>query len=139
MSKIHKTTNYKGSTYIFSDQHRSAPNEHKSIWIIGELEEFNSFTLMYDENWIFEKYTGWSFHRVNSNKEFLGLSPKQEQVKIAKFVDSCENGKWHGFPIDYRYSVHDKPTIKILREWECKGEITKAQMRRIAQGKDCSL
>lgn len=139
MSKVHKKIKYKGSTYIFSDQHRSASNRHKSIWTIDESKEFISFTLMYDQNWIFEKYKGWSFHRVDSNKEFLGLSPKREQVKIAKFVDSCENGEWHGFPIDYRYSVYDKPTTEILKEWVAKGEINKAQMRKISQGKDCNL
>ncbi|MDT0173640.1 hypothetical protein Q9R23_11715 [Exiguobacterium sp. BRG2] len=141
MHNIHKEVKYKNCIYIYTNQHRSLQNSDKSLWTISEVDELNCFQLMYDNNWICDTYSGWSLHKVRSSNEYLGKSqpPKSEQVKIAKFVDSSKNSKWHGFPVDYRNSLNDRPKASILTKWVENRDITKPQMSKILRGKICYL
>jgi hypothetical protein len=139
LPNTHQTKKYNDCTYIFSDQHRNLQNRNKSEWKISQDEEFNSFILMCDENWIFNEYKGWSLHRINSSNEKLGKNRSREWVKIAKFVDSTKNSEWHGYPVDYRESIHDKPPTKILKEWVKKGIISKSQMGKIVDNRGCDI
>lgn len=139
MSNQHPIKIFKNYTYIFSNQHRIRQNNNKSIWQVNQNEEFDSFTLMCNENWIIDNVKGWSVHRVNSRNEVLGINTRNEEVKIAKFLDSANNFQWHGYPIDYRFSVNDKPNAKILKQWVKDEIITKTQMRRILQGQGCEI
>lgn len=139
MPNAHQTRIYNNCTYIFSDQHRNLQNCNKSEWKISQDEEFNSFILMCDENWILKEYKGWSLHRINSRNERLGKNRSREWVKIAKFVDSTRNSEWHGYPVDYRESIYDKPPTKILNEWVKKGIIRRSQMGKIVDNRGCDI
>lgn len=139
MARIHTTRNLNARNYIFTNQHRARQNANKSLWTITEDEEFNSFSLMCNQNWILDQYKGWSLHRVGSINDFLGVNPKNERVQIAKFVDSSKNSLWHGYPVNYRESVHDKPHNEVLQKWVDDKKITKVQMSKISRGKDLEI
>lgn len=125
--------------YILANHHRNGQNSNKSLWTITRDEEVESFILMYTNNWIANNNKGWSLHRVNYSNEILGLSTQKENVQIAKFVDSSNNLQWHGYPVDYRKSVHDRPTAEILKDWVGKRIIKRADMSKILQGKGCTI
>ncbi|MEA0553574.1 hypothetical protein U1P98_06555 [Lysinibacillus irui] len=134
--QIIDTGNYK---YILANHHRSRQNHNKSRWTINQNEEFSCFERMMNNSWVNNNVKGWSLHRVNGQNLVLGVSTRDEEVKIAKFVDSANITEWHGYPVDYRLSIHDKPDIKIIRDWFDKGYITKSQMRKISQGQGCDI
>lgn len=125
--------------YILANHHRNRQNSNKSLWTITQDEEVESFRLMYINNWIVNNNKGWSLHRVNYLNEILGLSTQQKNVQIAKFVDSSNNSQWHGYPVDYRKSVYDRPTADILKDWVGKRIIKRADMSKILQGKGCTI
>jgi len=139
MVRPHTIRSINGKNYIFTNQHRTRQNTNKSLWTISEDDEFNSFSLMCDKDWISDQYKGWSLHRVGLVNDILGVNPKDEEVQIAKFVDSSQNSSWHGYPVDYRESVHDKPHNEVLQKWVDGDKITKKQMRKISQGKKVKL
>lgn len=91
-------------------------------------------------NWVINNNKGWSLHRENRNTNSnIGVSVQNEFVQIAKFVDSSNNQQWHGYPIDYRMSVNDRPHIAILQNWVDQGIIKKRDKARILQGKGCKI
>lgn len=141
MIQPHTVVNVGTHKYILSNHHRNKQNRNKSQWIINQTEEIESFKLMIDTNkWIVDNNKGWSLHRVNNTENrILGISTQNENVQIAKFVDSSNNQNWHGYPIDYRISIYDRPPSSILEDWVDQKIIKKKDKARILLGKDCSI
>lgn len=141
MSQPHSVKTIGSYTYILSDQHRNRQNRNKSQWTINEVEEVNSFELMILKNyWVIDNNKGWSLHRENNSENYiLGSSTENDSLQIAKFVDSSNNKNWHGYPVDYRKSVHDRPHISILEDWVNQGIIKKKDKARILLGKGRSI
>jgi len=139
MPQTHTTVSIGRYKYILANHHRNRQNSDKSRWTISKTEEVESFRLMSTNNWIEETSKGWSIHRVNYVNEILGVSTQNEEVQIAKFVDSSNNLQWHGYPVDYRKSVHDRPNSKILKDWVNQGIIKRSHMSKILKGKDCTI
>ncbi|WP_154990421.1 hypothetical protein [Priestia megaterium] len=139
MRQTHTTVDVGKHKYILASHHRNKQNNNKSLWTITPAEEVESFKLMYTNNWIIEKNKGWSIHRVGYTNGVLGLSPQNEDVQIAKFVDSSNNLQWHGYPVDYRKSRHDRPESGILKNWVDQGIIKRTDMSKILRGKGCTI
>lgn len=139
MSQVHEVISVGRYKYILANHHRNRQNNDKSLWTITQNEELESFKLMSNNSWIVDDNKGWSIHRVNYSNEILGVSTQKESVQIAKFVDSSNNLEWHGYPVDYRKSVYDRPQSTILKDWVNQGIIKRADMSKILKGKGCTI
>lgn len=139
MAQTHTIVDVGRYRYILANHHRNRQNNNKSLWSITQTEEVESFRLMSINSWIVDDNKGWSIHRVNLSNRILGVSPQNENVQIAKFVDSSNNQKWHGYPVDYRKSLQDRPKTTILKDWVEKEIIKRADMAKILQGKGCTI
>lgn len=125
--------------YTTVSQHRVGGNSNKSIWSISLQEEVNCFQYSLSNNWL-ENYIGWGLRLSNNNQmEVLGYNRLLNDLKIAKFIDGCENDSWHGYPADYRNKIQDRPPFKVLKEWGNNGFIHKHQISKIRSGKQCAL
>ncbi len=141
MTQTHTIVNVGTYKYILSNHHRNRQNRDKSHWTINQTEEVESFRLMStNKSWIVDNNKGWSIHRVNNySNSILGVNTQNEDVQIAKFVDSSNNQQWHGYPVDYRKSVYDRPKSTILKDWVNQGIIKKTDMSKILNGKGCKI
>ncbi|MFL0361674.1 hypothetical protein ACH0BF_01480 [Pseudobacillus sp. 179-B 2D1 NHS] len=139
MPQTHNVINVGRYKYILANHHRNRQNSNKSLWTITQTEEVESFRLLCMNSWIVDNDKGWSIHRINNSNRILGRSTQNDDVQIAKFVDSSNNQQWHGYPVDYRKSMHDRPKSKILKDWVRKGIIKRADMSKILRGKGCTI
>jgi hypothetical protein len=127
-----------GLFYIHKSDHRDS-SPRKSQWRISELEERNSFVLMYDAPW-HTNYRGWSLHIKGKAAHYLGINAlKNRNLIIAKFIDGNQNNIWHGYPADYVQDHRECPSIEILTAWKEKGHFSRAKIRKIIRGQPCSL
>jgi len=124
--------------YIISSQHRKTGNPNKSIWTISFEDEVNCFIQTINSKWK-AGAEAWGLKVQGPNLEQVGLSNKNEELKIAKFVDSSLMDVWHGYPANHLHKAQDRPTTEILKNWVLKGYITKAKMNKIRQGQLCTL
>lgn len=81
----------------------------------------------------------WSFHSEQNVALPIGKNIRNDNLFIAKYVDSSNSNNWHGYPVDPRRGGFDRPCTSILHEWVDLGIIDKTQARRIKEGKSCSL
>jgi hypothetical protein len=125
--------------YIIRTVHRRRGNPTKCIWTITPQEEIDCFKVAASNKWL-EVTEGWGI-KINTEGKLdqIGVSERDEALKIAKFVDSNSDRKWHGYPADYCRRKQDKPPERILRDWHTRSLITKAKMSKITQRKLCSL
>ena len=109
--------------YTIISYHRNFNyNQNKSCWIINVEEEFECFKKCYNNKWFdenddYEIAGGWGILIENKKVKILGKNKFNDDLKIAKFVDSENNGYWHGYPADYIRNIQDKPSTKILFLW----------------------
>lgn len=127
-------------SYIISSQHRRTGNPDKSIWIISHDEELDCFVFSYRERW-FELNIDicWGIYILGNNLQVIGRNADGFESKIAKFIDSNRNTRWHGYPADYFIKSQDRPPTEILQRWVIDGYISKPSMSRIRTGKKCNL
>jgi hypothetical protein len=125
--------------YKIRSVHRRHGNSEKCIWTISLQEEVDCFKTSADEKWL-EDTKGWGL-KMNSagGLSEIGISERQEVLKIAKFVDSGSTREWHGYPADYCRRNQDRPSMKVLMDWKDRGLINKTKMDKIKQYKRCSL
>lgn len=124
--------------YIASSKHRETTNPKKSYWTIEYIEELQCFINCYQKDYNYENLT-WGLINENSILRVLGKNNFDEELKIAKFIDSSQNDLWHGYPADYRRKNQDRPNIDVLKKWVNENIITKAKMLKIRQGQKCNL
>jgi len=119
--------------------HRRDGNPKKCIWTIYSEEEVDCFRQSANHDWL-EDTKGWGLKINEQGKlENIGLSPQNEILKIAKFVDSSKNGECHGYPADYRRGTQDRQSTDILIKWNTKHLITNVAMNKFRLGKLCYL
>ncbi|MCL2048834.1 MAG: hypothetical protein FWG87_08910 [Defluviitaleaceae bacterium] len=128
-----------GMDYFISPTHRrGSATEHKSIWCITSDDEVNCFKLSVQHGWVSDT-TGWGLHIIYNNIRRLGYNLRNDDLRIAKFIDKNTSGTWHGYPADYVYNKQDCPSDNVLKDWVRKNFINKAGMLRIKQGKKGDL
>lgn len=127
-----------GSTiYRPSPAHRRRGNPNKSTWTIVVNDEVRCFLTALRSGWCLD-VVGWGLHFDGQDRPaHLGLSTQGEAVKIAKFAKGAN--EWHGYPIDYRRNIYDRPVFAVVSLWHRSGIIDKADMRRVLGGQPCSL
>lgn len=129
--------------YIISSLHRRQDNSNKSIWTISPAEEVDCFIRTVKEGWINrtneKKKEAWGLKPNNRHLDVIGKNNKDQELKLAKFVDGDDKDVWHGYPADYRNKSNDRPPEDILRRWIDKKYIDKRKMVKIRSGKSCSL
>ena len=84
-------------------------------------------------------YTAWNLNIVNEEICTVGYTVDKKELKIAKFVDSNHNEKWHGYPANYIKNSQDRPSAKVLELWNTAGYISTATMKKIKGGQPCNL
>lgn len=127
-----------GLIYIHKTDHRNGSHS-KSQWRISELEERDSFILMYNAPW-HKNYGGWSLHIKNKVVRYLGINAlRNRDLILAKFIDGNQNNIWHGYPADYVQDSRECPPVEILAAWKKRGYFSGAKIRKIARGQPCSL
>ena len=124
--------------YLISSQHRRRGNPNKCRWTITLEEEVECFIQSIDSNWIDGAFA-WGLHFVNDTIDVLGLNNDDEDLKLAKFINSDGTIIYHGYPADYINRSQDRPTNNILKMWVNSGHITKAKMTKINRGYSCNL
>jgi len=132
-----------GIFYIHKLDHRNNSPD-KSQWSITPDEETNCFT-----GAITAKCTKssccWGLHFDNTKKVmYVGVTaksnPEERELFIAKFVDSNENSKWHGYPADpCNQKQQDIPPEFILNDWLAKKYLRPQIVRKIGKGQKCKL
>lgn len=133
-------------SYIVVSYHRDNSLKNKSKWTIDEEEELNCFIQTQENMWI-DDYTAWGikYEFIEDKKisktiiDPIGNSEHNEDLHIAKFVDSNENDTWHGYPADYRRKKQDIPPTNVLSAWMEAGILKKHQASKIKRGKKCNL
>jgi len=132
--------------YIVVAYHRDNSRGKKSKWVINEEEELECFIASQEEMWV-DEHTAWGikYEFVEEKKtlkiiiDAVGVSEHDEDLHIAKFVDSNENNTWHGYPADYRRKKQDIPPADVLSAWMEAGILKKHQASKIKRGKKCNL
>lgn len=135
-----------GVIYIHKADHRNRAPQ-KSQWTISEQQERDCFGnilgLIYMDG--FGSPNGcWGLHIVAGRLAYLGESASDSSepfraLFIAKFVDSNENDRWHGYPADHVSNTQDIPTSDWLMYWFEAGYISQSQLRKISRGQKCKL
>jgi len=131
-------TEQTSGNYIISSQHRRTGNPNKSVWTITYDEEIECFIQSMNGKWKLDTQA-WGLKVVNNVIQIIGLSPDNQELKLAKFVDGNNINVWHGYPADYMKKSQDRPTTNILQIWVRSGFITKAKMSKIRLGQSCNL
>ena len=123
--------------YVPNVIHRNrTPN--KSQWTITLEEELNTFRSCTNNRWYLE-HVGWGLHLSGNNPLWLGLTRDHKRCTfIAKFVGDA-SGTWHGFPADHTRNIRDIPFESVLHAWLNKNFLSKAKIRKIVRGQQCSL
>ena len=123
--------------YTISKKHRGQ-NPEKSHWTITMPKEVALFREALRSGYE-DTYTAWNLYVVDGAACEVGRSVEDIELKIAKFVDSCRNEQWHGYPANYLKNNQDIPSAKVLRQWNNAGIISTATMKKIKGGQPCNL
>lgn len=126
------------SKYIISSQHRRTGNHNKCTWIASFDEEVQCFSVSYTEKWIINT-KAWGFLFSDNTLKVIGCNNKNQELKLAKFVDAGSNNVWHGYPADPMNRIQDIPVKAILLKWVANKYITKATMSKLTRGLSCNL
>lgn len=132
--------------YIHKVDHRNS-SPKKSQWTISEESERECFSHSLISSWSDKEqaeYEYWGLHFDNEQVAYLGITrssggAQQEPLFIAKFLDSSQNNKWHGYPADYVKNNQDKPPSLVLKAWADAQHFSPATISKIAQSKPCKL
>jgi hypothetical protein len=85
-------------------------------------------------------YWGLHFDKMKQVTN-LGVSKmeglEQNDIFIAKFIDSNSTNKWHGYAANHVKNNQDIPPRDILFKWENAGYIRMALVRKLMGGKKC--
>lgn len=132
-----------GMVYIHKLDHRNRSSE-KSQWIISMDEERNCFTGAMTASWNLPQHNCWGLHFEDGAVAYVGTTaqnePESRQLFIAKFVDSNQNSKWHGYPADpCGTKQQDIPPEPILKDWLEKQYLRPQTIRKITRGQKCRL
>lgn len=125
--------------YTISKKHRGH-NKKKSYWSIKMPREIALFRTALQNG--YEDKTNniaWNLNIVNGEICIVGHTVDKKELKLAKFVDSNHNEKWHGYPADYIKNSQDRPSAKVLELWNNAGIISTATMKKIKGGQPCNL
>jgi hypothetical protein len=127
--------------YIHKMDHRDQ-SEQKSQWIISKDSEKECFEKAIHAEWNLPAYRCWGLHFENGEVGYLGKAAKvrsePRQLFIAKFVDSDQNNKWHGYPVD-SCKNQDTPPETVLNDWLQKRYLRQHTIRKITKGQTCKL
>jgi hypothetical protein len=124
-------------TYIANPQHRDANFAgKKSQWIIPVSAEISCYNNSVLSGWL-SNSSYWSVYAPTNCPTKLGISPCQQDLYIAKFVE--DQAKWHGYPVAHWLSPYDKPAENVLNQWVAAGYINSAKKSKIHRGKKCAL
>lgn len=108
--------------YIHKMDHRDARSLKKSQWTIPHEHERECLV------WAFSRPMQdalgkhrWALHITGAKPLVLGRT-KAEHPPIrdsfyARFIDSNENNKWHGYPADHVLNEQDIPPNEVLDDW----------------------
>ncbi|MGR5154871.1 hypothetical protein [Photobacterium swingsii] len=120
--------------YKVNDKHRkNAAKEDRTQWIVSDFYEIKLFGEGQINGWVCDNNkTIWSIEHRNGQHTILGSNGSSD-AKMAKYTVD-HNNEWHGFPI-VPIRNGDKPTTRILEDWENKGLITRPQRRKINSGR----
>lgn len=129
--------NEETKSYLINMEHRSKRNQ-KSKWTVYPETEVKCFEHACYQSWLVE-WGGWGLVLNGDIMLQLGVTRDNLPSKIAKFVDSSQNGIWHGYPADYQRNHQDRPAMKILERWKEIGVIDASAMRKIRGGQKCNL
>ncbi len=129
--------------YIHKIDHRNNSKE-KSQWTISQIEEQECFKCSLISNWSEPAYTSWGLHFEDNKVVYLGRSAENEPnlslLFIAKFVDSTQNNKWHGYPANPGgQKQQDIPPQSVLKDWGEKKYFRPAVIRKLSKGQKCRL
>lgn len=127
-----------GVFYVNHPPHRNNAAE-KSQWCISEVEERDCFAKALSKRWILDD-VGWGLHLVDGRVGYLGVGrDHRTPVFIAKFVDSNNTALWHGYPVDHRMNVRDRPEESVLKRWLDDDVLPRTKIRKLVRGQPCSL
>lgn len=139
-------TRHEGAFYVHNVLHRNG-NPQKSQWSISELDERNCFEnaagFLHIYGWTLT-FCCWGLHFSEGGLSYLGISaanssdPRRE-LFIAKFVDSNQNNRWHGYPADHVDHPQDIPPENILSHWMRLRHLSPAKIRKISKGQRCKI
>lgn len=134
-----KITDEREVLYTISKKHRGR-NKEKSYWSIKMPREIALFRSAL-QNGYEDKANNiaWNLNIVNGENCIVGYTVDKRELKLAKFVDSNHNEKWHGYPANYIKNSQDRPSAKILQLWCSIGIISTATMKKIKGGQPCNL
>ncbi len=125
--------------YTISKKHRGH-NKKKSYWSIKLPREIALFRSALKDGYEDKaNFTAWNLNIVNEDVCLVGYTVEKKELKIAKFVDSNHNEKWHGYPANYIKNSQDRPSSKVLELWNNAGFISTATMKKIKGGQPCNL
>lgn len=122
---------YKAVSY-----HRNGTAD-KSQWQIEVFDEIVLFANAVTLGYIVGN-RGWNVMVHDQQLVPIGVTTQGEPSYIGRFAFTG-NGEWHGYPGDYKRSVSDIPSTKVLYKWVENAYITKATMSRIQKQKPCNL
>lgn len=130
-----------GIFYIHKLDHRNS-SVVKSQWIISDLAERTCFQQAYDSCRSTTNIC-WGLHFDNNKVAYLGKSKSSaaeiRNLFIAKFIDSNENSRWHGYPADPFLNRQDLPPEVILQFWLQSRYLHPATIRKLSKGQKCKL
>ncbi len=97
-------------------------SDKKSQWHISTDAERECFVKSITAEWNLPQYNCWGLHFEDEKVSYLGVTARSEselrQLFIAKFIDSNQNSKWHGYPADpCNEKQQDIPPEVILNDW----------------------
>lgn len=132
---------FPGIYYIHKVDHRNGSSQ-KSQWKISDSAERKcfkrGFTLLRCND-----HSCWGLHFRNKIVSYLGVTksaaPEKRKLFVAKFIDSNENNKWHGYPADHVLNQQDIPPENVLRIWLENQYLRPAIIRKLSKGQKCKL
>jgi len=134
-----KITDEREVVYTISKKHRGH-NKKKSYWSIKMPREIALFRSSLQNGYEDKaNHTAWNLNIVNGEIRLVGYTVNKKELKIAKFVDSNHNEKWHGYPANYIKNSQDRPSSKVLELWYNANVISAATMKKIKGGQPCNL
>src|ERR1700686_2260099 len=128
-----------GIRYLIVPKHRNG-TPGASQWTVGVNIELDIYVTTRMNGWL-NVLDGWGLLLERGTAIYLGLAEDHAtNVFIAKFVGSEVGADqvWHGFPV---LNNHDdgRPTAQVAFDWQHRGLLRAATVRKLIQGKPCAL
>lgn len=121
--------------YVPNKKHRNKTPK-ASQWRISQSLEIASFSQSIGEGWLDGNYS-WGLHQVSGSCQYLGVDRDHiTRVFIARFEAKATPAVWHGYPVNYAF---ERPPESVTKNWLSSGALAAAKVRKIIQGKRCSL